>query len=86
MARAGKPTPLDDQPKNDWETHDFLGAFNRLSFSRTRGMDMNPIALSEMAFYWNTIDRIGRLDDFINIIQQLDALFLTHRQDNSDNG
>ena len=84
MARAGKPTPLDDQPENDWETHDFITAFNRLSFSRTRGMDLNPIALSEMAFYWNTIDRIGRLDDFIVIMQQLDALFLTNRQDNKD--
>jgi len=86
MAQAGRPTPLDDQPDFDWETHDYISAFNRLSFSRTRGMDMNPIALSEMAFYWNTIERIGSLDDFIIIIQQLDALYLTNRSDNQDNG
>jgi len=59
-------------------------AFNRLSFSRTRGMDLNPIALSEMAFYWQQIDAIGLLDDFIVIIQALDNLFLTHRQENKD--
>lgn len=45
-------------------------------------MDAGALVLSEIAFYWQHIDSIGLLNDFIDIIQQLDAIFLKHRADN----
>lgn len=81
----GRRTPLDDEPEFDWEVQDYLIAFSRLSSSRPFGMDAGALVLSEIAFYWQHIDSIGLLNDFIDIMQQIDAIFLKHRADNRPN-
>ena len=75
MQRAGKPTPLDDQPEIDWETNQYITAFNRLSKSRPIGMDAGYLVLSEIGYYWEVIDRIGSRLGFIDIIQSLDQSY-----------
>ena len=85
MERAGKRTPLDNKPTEDAETSDYLSAFARLSAARQIGMAANPIPLSEIALYYQHIDPLGSLDDFILIIQSLDSLFLT-KQNQKNNG
>lgn len=82
----GRVTPLDNEPYIDEEAGEYIGIFQKLSFSRSAGMGASPIQLSEMAFYHKEIHGIGLLDDFIDIMQGLDSAFLTHHNKKSEDG
>jgi len=65
-----------------------IKAFARLSFSRPVGMSLGTIALSEITGYWRNIERlIDQLDDWIDMIQSLDSIFIDfHRPKDRKNG
>ena len=72
----GERTPLDDAPSADADTAWFVQAFSRLNRSRGGGMGPGPVALSEMCAYWREVGAIGPLDEFIDVIQALDGMWL----------
>ena len=56
----------------------FLNAFSTLSGSRRVGMSLGGIPLSEMHVYWSEIGSIGPFDEFVSIINAMDAKYLQH--------
>jgi len=41
-------------------------------------MGPNPISITDMVSYWRDIGNIGRLDEFIAVIQSLDSVYLAN--------
>ena len=72
----GRKTPLDNEPRADEDTRWFLSAYSTLSRSRTYGMGSNPISLVDTVAYWENVGNIGPLDEFIAVMQGLDAVYL----------
>lgn len=58
---------------SNWYIHKFY----ILSNSRQFGMSANPIALSEIIFYGSAIGTIGTLEEFIEVMQELDRIYLS---------
>ena len=42
------------------------------------GMSVGPIAVSEIISYWTHLDGVTPLDDFIVLMQAMDAEYLTN--------
>ena len=77
MRSRGRSTPLDNEPEYDAEVAWFLRAFYRLSASRPVAMGaMGAIPLSEIATYWREVSRVGPIDEFVDVVQAVDAQFL----------
>ena len=56
----------------------FIQAFYQLGASRPLGYGaLGAIPISEMVVYWRHVGRIGAIDEFIDVIQALDAEFLS---------
>lgn len=69
---------MDSEPELDAEVVWFIQAFYQLGASRPLGYGvLGSIPLSEMVVYWNHVGRIGPIDEFIDVIQMLDAEFLS---------
>jgi len=56
----------------------FLNAFSMLTGSRRVGMSLGGIPISEMLVYWSEIGNIGPFDEFVSVINAMDAKYLQH--------
>lgn len=73
----GKSSLFDKEPEIDQTVAWFLKAFHRLSASRPLGFGaVGAIPVSEMVAYWDNAGWIGPLEEFIAIIQALDAEYI----------
>lgn len=69
-------TPLQDRPDVDTETVWFMSAFGTLSASRSVGMSLGSIPLSEIVIYWREVGRIGPIKEFVRVMRAMDSEWL----------
>jgi predicted mannosyl-3-phosphoglycerate phosphatase (HAD superfamily) len=73
-----KAEAIENKPKYDIGTQWYLDVFRRLSRSRSIGFSIGCIPLMEITNYALSIGYIEEsLEDFIDIIQSMDDLYLT---------
>lgn len=69
---------VDDAVEIDEDIGYFFNAFARLSRSRPSGMGAGALVLSEIVCYWERLEEVYALEFFIDVVQELDHLFLSH--------
>jgi hypothetical protein len=86
-ARGLKPQALADMPEVPWYYQDYLKHYRSLSRSRTmRTINVklgtvnvpNPIDISSIILYNVFISKENNFLDFLDIIQTLDDIYITH--------
>ena len=80
QSKKGLPTALDSRPVLPWNFSLWVRDFNRLSFSRTTGFSSyNPIDMPSLISYAQGVGvKEYRLQEFIDVIQYVDSIFLAH--------
>jgi hypothetical protein len=73
LRKQGKPVPaLDSEPEISVIVGWYISAYNRLAMTRREA----GIPLSEMKSYIELFGNIGTIDEFVDIIQKVDAMVL----------
>jgi hypothetical protein len=71
-------TPLATRPEITPEIAFYLEAFEILSSSRSVGMSLGNIPVSEIILYGTTFPIIDDLFTFVQVIARVDGLYLSH--------
>jgi len=80
MDAKGKVTPLSERPIHNLTNTWYLKVFTVLSNSRSGGMNgENPLQISEMNSYMDRFPLISTAEEFVEVMQALDMIYINHR-------
>ncbi len=75
LQKRGRPSPLDDVPEIGVIATWYLDVFRILNSGR---QELNQIPLQDIFSYIEHFDIVGSKEEFIEIIQEMDSVFLDY--------